>query len=872
MYDLHAIYVRLRSESSPLSRAARDFVRCLCRKLDPLLNGGDSLFFLWRRELEFTYGDLERLFARHAVAKSPAAEDAFQGWEYGAGAAPYPLLMGVQTFYSVLVKCIAFRMLQEALPTAPPHSDIRSVLSGQAFADAGIRNFGCDDWFSWLLKYWDPEIQEACSRLSAALEETDTFPSVEVFLRHFRPDSLKHIYETVFPRELRHILGEYYTPDWLAACVIQNALEASGKSPASLRFIDPTCGSGTFLTRIMKMARADSVDGLPRLSAAVGFDINPLSVLTAKANYLAAILDQLPAGQSFLLPIYLCDVINMPFMENGNLVVDTNFGLTCSLPLSLCRQAVCGCFQAEDFLEQVDRDGGCEDLRKALSGYDMVSRRIIANVLLDRIFAFHEKQADIVVGNPPWVNWEYLPPAYREKSRPLWTQYGLFSARGRSLSFSKEDISTLITCAVIDRLLVENGILSFILRQVIFKSAQNGAGFRRFHLDQPDTDFRVLRVDDLGRIKPFRDVGARSALVLIRKGEKHTFPVAYNCWSRRKHFLKATRDPDVTADSIMAFVHVEPMAAFPARQDDAASIWINTPQAAAPVMDRLLGSNPYKARTGVYTGGANAVYWLDILGRDGGSVQVRNIVGRARRKVPALTAPVEPDHLYPLIQGSDITMWGANPRVYILCPHTPETRIFPVEEAVLKAETPGTYAYLHSFREHLDARRGFAGWEKGMQSRCFYSILRIGSYTFSRYKVAWRYIARTFVTAVISTVRDPYLGEKLCIPNEKVMYVSTDCQEEAYYLCGVLSSSPVRYCVTCYMNPTSISAHVLDKLRIPRYDPDQPLHRTIAETCLQGHQTDDPVRRAALQRKLDQAVGILYGISGESLELIRAAQ
>ena len=88
----------------------------------------------------------------------------------------------------------------------------------------------------------------------------------------------------------------------------------------------------------------------------------------------------------------------------------------------------------------------------------------------------------------------------------------------------------------------------------------------------------------------------------------------------------------------------------------------------------------------------------------------------------------------------------------------------------------------------------------------------------------------------------------------------------------VLSSSPVRYCVTCYMNPTSISAHVLDKLRIPRYDPDQPLHRIIAETCLLGHQTDDPVRRAALQRKLDQAVGILYGISGESLELIRAAQ
>ena len=60
------------------------------------------------------------------------------------------------------------------------------------------------------------------------------------------------------------------------------------------------------------------------------------------------------------------------------------------------------------------------------------------------------------------------------------------------------------------------------------------------------------------------------------------------------------------------------------------------------------------------------------------------------------------------------------------------------------------------------------------------------------------------------------------------------CREEAYYLCGILSSAPVRCCVTCYMNPTSISAHVLDKLHIPAFDPADSRHLSIAASLRGG--------------------------------------
>ena len=145
----------------------------------------------------------------------------------------------------------------------------------------------------------------------------------------------------------------------------------------------------------------------------------------------------------------------------------------------------------------------------------------------------------------------------------------------------------------------------------------------------------------------------------------------------------------------------------------------------------------------------------------------------------------------------------------------------------------------------------------------------MGAYTFAPYKVAWRYIARSFITAVVSTVRDPVLGEKLYLPNEKVVYVGLEDEGEAYYLCGVLSSAPIRFCVQCYMSPISISAHVLDKLNIPPYCAENPLHREIGDLCRMGHRTQDPKNLQTLQSRLDRAAGVLYGMGEGTVERMR---
>ena len=95
------------------------------------------------------------------------------------------------------------------------------------------------------------------------------------------------------------------------------------------------------------------------------------------------------------------------------------------------------------------------------------------------------------------------------------------------------------------------------------------------------------------------------------------------------------------------------------------------------------------------------------------------------------------------------------------------------------------------------------------------------------------------------------------MPNEKVMYISIDNELEAYYICGILSSTKISECIKSYMNPTSISAHVLNKLNIEEYDPNNVLHNQIALICKDGHNHKDI--KEYIER-IDELVEQIYGV------------
>lgn len=94
---------------------------------------------------------------------------------------------------------------------------------GGLFRTLGIRNFLEADFFGWYLYTWSPEIEGAVGLLLERLAVYD--PGTLEASPEQAQDLLKILYHNLMPRELRHDLGEYYTPDWLAQRVL-DMLEA----------------------------------------------------------------------------------------------------------------------------------------------------------------------------------------------------------------------------------------------------------------------------------------------------------------------------------------------------------------------------------------------------------------------------------------------------------------------------------------------------------------------------------------------------------------------------------------------------------------------------------------------------------------------
>ena len=83
------------------------------------------------------------------------------------------------------------------------------------------------------------------------------------------------------PGDVRKAFGEYFTPDWLADNVVLSASQMIKKRDWT--FLDPTCGSGTFLLRAINKvveqerdAKNDEEILKDILHRVRGIDLNPL--------------------------------------------------------------------------------------------------------------------------------------------------------------------------------------------------------------------------------------------------------------------------------------------------------------------------------------------------------------------------------------------------------------------------------------------------------------------------------------------------------------------------------------------------------------------------------------------------------------------
>jgi hypothetical protein len=208
------------------------------------------------------------------------------------------------TFLVVVAKCIAVAVMQLR------EDDPEKLLSGEAFRSAGIEGAVESDFFDWVVA--DPEGAALVRRI---MNHVRRFRLAEV-----ESDVLKILYESLIDRDERHGLGEYYTPDWLAAKIVRRAVDR----PMEQRVLDPACGSDTFLfhavRNFLKGAEDGGMDPSRRAAEAcdhvAGMDIHPVAVIIARVTYLLALapaLERRIGGIS--VPVYLGDAMQLSISE-----------------------------------------------------------------------------------------------------------------------------------------------------------------------------------------------------------------------------------------------------------------------------------------------------------------------------------------------------------------------------------------------------------------------------------------------------------------------------------------------------------------------------------------------------------------------------
>lgn len=386
-------------------------------------------------------------------------------------------------------------------------------------------------------------------------------------LRDVEADVLKILYESLVDPDQRHDLGEYYTPDWLAARIVATAVEA----PLEQRVLDPACGSGTFLfhavRRLIAAGRAAGWAG-PRILQACaenvrGLDVHPVAVTLARVTWLLALGDLATDRPARLtVPVFLGDAMQWNlrrYVGGADVLVEVpGDDRPLQIPAGFAEDQT-AFEQGLDALNQGLADDATPDsvgralrriegatpadadalvatfahlqalYRAGRNGiWTFIFRNLVRPVWLSR----PEQRADVLVGNPPWIVYRHLSAGMKDRLREALREYGLWV--GGNLA-TQQDMCALFWARGVERYLSPGGCIAFVLPYAVL-NAPVFAGLRSGQLNQ--VQVRLTGGWSLERVWPI--FGAQSGssttstcVLFGRREEAGAHPMMVDRWEGR---------------------------------------------------------------------------------------------------------------------------------------------------------------------------------------------------------------------------------------------------------------------------------------------------------------------------------------------------
>ena len=423
-------------------------------------------------------------------------------------------------------------------------TDPEDLLKGRELQNAtGLHGVVESDFFAWPSEVGGLPLLRAIARRVARFDWAGAPADIAAIL-----------YESVIPADERRQLGEYYTPAWLARAMVEELVT----DPLNQRVLDPACGSGTFIVeavnRVIGAARESGLrpeDVLGKLrDSVIGIDVHPVAVHLARAAWTLAARPAIQdaADTSISAPIYLGDALQLRFRAGDmfaerevRIEVEDDQNSALAFPVSLVERAndfdsLMG--DVADSIESGDDpyialdDNGITDAteREVLSesiatmwrlhseGRDHIWAYYTRNLV--RPVALSRAKVDVIVGNPPWLNYNQTASSLRtELERQSKNLYDIWVG-GRYATH--QDVAGLFFARSVDLYLKDGGVIGMVMPHSALQAGQyrkwrTGRWYSGGQMRTLSVDFGVKSAWDLERLEPNTFFPVPSSVAFARR-------------------------------------------------------------------------------------------------------------------------------------------------------------------------------------------------------------------------------------------------------------------------------------------------------------------------------------------------------------------
>jgi hypothetical protein len=746
------------------------------------------------------------------------------------------------SYLVIVAKCLALAVMDLR------EDDPKRMLSGEAFAAAGIHGAVESDFFDWVVAA--PEGQALVGRIMTHVRRFR--------LREVESDVLKILYESLIDRDERHGLGEYYTPDWLAAKIVRHAVDR----PLEQRVLDPACGSGAFLFHAVRRTLAEAEEaGMAAAERAAeattlvaGLDIHPVAVIIARVTYLLALAPALGGrAGSLSIPVFLGDSMQLsvvPYMVEQKLIIrvppapagegksgeeDAKGREQLDFPDTFCRdpglfdkaiermrtaslenlgreqvEAALGRITEQHYKADLTEEQklAIADLGKTYATFDRLRREgrdtiwtyVARNLARPLAYSANGGWANVLVGNPPWVAYRHMSADLQKRFKEL--------AKGEKVYVgsipSHNDLCALFVSRGSHLYLRANGRLAFVLPLAALTRAQ----------------FEKFRTGRFGYNIAWDEAWTMDDSVVP------LFPVP-SCvvFGRKRAIAKAMPSKVRTYSGTLPYRDAPEEIA-----NERLTVVENAP---APETAQRTGGSAYRSafRQGpILIPRAFVVVERKQSGRLGSNPAAPLVESRRSaqekkpwRDLPGLAGTVEQQFLHPVLLGESILPY----RLFRAF-----EGVIPILESgrLLDAEHASGEGHDHLARWMQTAQ---SAWdENGKGKREFIDQLDYIGQLSSQFPIA---PVRVVYAASGTLPAAIVLRDDRTVIEHKLYWSKPASEDEARYLTTILNSETARARAERYQSRGQFGARDFDKvmfnLPIPVFDAGKSLHRELAEAA-----------------------------------------